>query len=106
MAFFFSAIVPAIVGCGRSDLPELGRVQGTVTLDGKPLSGAAVGFYPLSGGRQALSIIDEDGKYELTFVDGVDGAQTVRRGDRLLARRHGADRADPSKVQPELGIDV
>jgi len=76
LAFFLSAMVPAIVGCGRSDLPELGRVQGTVTLDGKPLSGAAVGFYPLSGGRQALSIIDEDGKYELTFVDGVDGAQT------------------------------
>ncbi|MGI6414919.1 MAG: carboxypeptidase regulatory-like domain-containing protein [Thermoguttaceae bacterium] len=76
MALFFSAIVPAIVGCGRSDLPELGRVQGTVTLDGKPLPNAAVGFYPLSGGRQALAIIDEEGKYELTFVDGVNGAKT------------------------------
>ena len=76
MAFFLSAMVPAIVGCGRSDLPELGRVQGTVTLDGKPLPNAAVGFYPLSGGRQALAIIDEEGKYELTFVDGVNGAKT------------------------------
>lgn len=76
LALFFSAIVPAIVCCGRSDLPELGRVQGTVTLDGKPLPNAAVGFYPLSGGRQALAIIDEEGKYELTFVDGVNGAKT------------------------------
>ena len=71
-----SALALAIAGCGRSDLPELGRVQGTVTLDGKPLPGAAVGFYPLSGGRQALSIIDKDGKYELSFVHGVSGAKT------------------------------
>lgn len=65
-----------ITGCGRSDLPELGRVQGTVTLDGKPIPNAAVGFYPLSGGRQALAIIDQEGHYELTFVDGVEGAKT------------------------------
>lgn len=65
-----------VTGCGRSDLPELGRVQGTVTLDGEPLPNAAVGFYPLSGGRQALAIIDQDGHYDLTFVDGVDGAKT------------------------------
>ncbi len=63
-------------GCGRSDLPELGRVQGTVTLDGKPLPGVAVGFYPTSGGRQALAITDKDGKYELKFVEGVSGAKT------------------------------
>ncbi len=66
----------AIAGCGRSDLPELGRVQGTVTLDGKPIPEAAVGFYPLSGGRQALSTIDNEGKYDLIFVHGVSGAKT------------------------------
>jgi hypothetical protein len=66
----------AIAGCGRSDLPELGRVRGTVTLDGKPLPNAAVGFYPVSGGRQALAIIDNDGKYDLTFVRGANGAKT------------------------------
>ena len=66
----------AIAGCGRSDLPELGRVQGNVTLDGKPVPNAAVGFYPQSGGRQALSIIDQDGKYDLIFVHGVNGAKT------------------------------
>jgi len=71
-----SAMALAIAGCGRSDLPELGRVQGTVTLDGKPLPGAAVGFYPLSGGRQALAIVDKDGKYDLTYVHGAAGAKT------------------------------
>lgn len=75
LVVFASAMALAITGC-RRDLPELGRVQGTVTLDGKPLSGAAVGFYPLSGGRQALAILDQDGKYELTFVHGVKGAKT------------------------------
>lgn len=73
---FVAALAMAVAGCGRKDLPELGRVQGTVTLDGKPLAGAAVGFYPLSGGRQAVAIVDKDGKYELTFVDGVQGAKT------------------------------
>lgn len=66
----------AITGCGRSDLPELGRVQGNVTLDGAPLPNAVVGFYPLSGGRQALAIIDPQGHYDLTFVDGVSGTKT------------------------------
>lgn len=72
---FMPLVALAILGCGR-DLPELGRVQGTVTLDGKPLPGVAVGFYPLSGGRQALAIADQEGKYDLTFVHGVSGAQT------------------------------
>lgn len=68
----------AIAGCGRHDLdlPELGRVQGTVTLDGKPIRNAAVGFYPLSGGREALAIIDREGHYDLAIVDGDRGAET------------------------------
>jgi len=70
------AISLGVGGCGRSDLPELGRVRGTVTLDGKPVPGLGVAFYPLSGGRQALATTDENGRFDLTFVDGVPGAKT------------------------------
>ncbi len=72
----FLAILLVVAGCGRSDLPELGTVSGTVTLDGRPVTGLGVAFYPLSGGRQALGVTDENGKYNLTFVDGVPGAKT------------------------------
>ncbi|MEZ6077385.1 MAG: carboxypeptidase regulatory-like domain-containing protein [Pirellulaceae bacterium] len=75
-SFALVILALAITGCGRSDLPELGRVEGTVTLDGKPIPNAAIGFYPLSGGRQALAIFDQDGHYDLTFVDGYSGAKT------------------------------
>lgn len=71
-----SAMLPGFGGCGRSDLPELGRVQGKVMLDGIPLPGVAVGFYPLSGGRQALAVTDADGKYDMEFVAGVKGVKT------------------------------
>ncbi len=68
----------AITGCGRRgpDLPELGRVQGTVTLNGKPIHNAAVGFYPLSGGQTSVSLIDREGHYDLAIVDGDRGAET------------------------------
>ena len=35
----------ATAGCGRGG-PELGRVTGTVTLDGTPLAGARIEFQP------------------------------------------------------------
>ncbi len=71
-------LVLAITGCGRRDpnRPELGYVQGTVTLDGKPIHNAAVGFYPLSGGETSVSLIDREGHYDLAIVDGDRGAET------------------------------
>jgi hypothetical protein len=70
-----SAMALAIAGCGRRDLPELGQVQGTVTLDGKPLPGVIVQFVPQKG-RIAVANADQDGKYDLIYVDGVKGTQT------------------------------
>lgn len=55
-------LVVVTVGCGSS---EFGTVEGTVKLDDKVLPGVAVGFYPLSGGRQVFSVCDDNGKYQL-----------------------------------------
>ena len=62
------------VGCGRSDRPDLGTVQGTVTLDGKPLAGALVVFTPSGPGRSASDLTDAAGRYELTYLRDIAGA--------------------------------
>jgi hypothetical protein len=49
-------------------------VSGYVTLDGKPLAGAAVQFHPASsGGRPAVGRTDEEGHFSLTTIKPEDG---------------------------------
>jgi hypothetical protein len=62
------------VGCGRSDRPDLGTVEGTVTLDGAPLAGALVVFTPSGPGRSASDLTDAAGRYELTYLRDIAGA--------------------------------
>jgi hypothetical protein len=62
-----------LLGCGGKDQPV--RVNGTVTLDGKPVDGAGVTFYPAKeGGRQASGITGSDGTFQLTTFKPNDGA--------------------------------
>lgn len=69
-----------VVGCGGPDgelafLKDLVPATGRVTLDGEPLSGAIVTFFPdiaVAGGREATAVTDADGVYEL--VTPVPGA--------------------------------
>ena len=63
------------------DLPELGLVTGTVTLDDEPLVGAKVTFEPVNperpeGGRIAASFArtDSSGVYSLNYLRDVKGA--------------------------------
>jgi hypothetical protein len=70
-----SAAVLVGSGCGRSDLPELGTVEGTVTMDGQPVVGKQIQFLPESGGRPGTGITDEQGHYELTYTAGVAGTK-------------------------------
>ena len=60
------------VGCGPSG-PEIASVQGTVTMDGKPLPNAIIMFVP-EGGRPSVSETDANGKYVLEFSGGRKGA--------------------------------
>lgn len=60
-------------GCGGSDLPELGYVEGTVTLDGKPLPNVVLTFQPVKA-RPAYGRTDENGWYEIIYTDGNPGA--------------------------------
>lgn len=65
-------------GGGASDMPEVGTVTGTVTLDGNPVAGATVSFWPKEGGRTSTGVTDENGRYELEYMPGVKGAKIGR----------------------------
>jgi hypothetical protein len=68
------AVVCGMVGCGRSNRPPLGLVEGTVTLDGVPLPAALVVFTPDGPGRSAMATTDTAGHYELCFLRDIAGA--------------------------------
>lgn len=67
-----------LVGCGGSDRPKLVKATGTVTLDGKPLEGALVGFQPMTDAkskyhRPSSAVTDASGKFLLGTYDKDDG---------------------------------
>ena len=67
--------VSSLSGCGgSSDQPELGRVSGVVTLDGKPVVGVNVVFKP-DVGRAAAGNTDAEGKFTLQYLDRVYGCK-------------------------------
>ena len=62
-------IAVAVFGCGKDpNLPDLHATSGTVTLDGQPLDGAVVTFYPTGNtrGTRAHGRTDAQGRYTLT----------------------------------------
>ena len=70
-ALFMAALFS---GCSNGDRPPLGQVSGTVTLDGEPLYGVIVMFKP-DEGRPATGVTDAEGKYQLVYRYGVNGAK-------------------------------
>lgn len=69
----------ALTGCGSST-PTTGPlfpVSGTVRLDGKPLSGAAISFVPQDStkGTGAFGATDENGRYELIKASRAAGLE-------------------------------
>ncbi len=69
---FNMLFVCMLAGCGPSG-PEIAKVEGTVTMDGKPLAKAVVVFVPV-GGRPSSAETDEKGWYRLDFSAGRKGA--------------------------------
>lgn len=71
----------SLFGCGASG-PEIGHVEGTITLDSKPLPDAFVFFRHADGGRISQATTDANGHYELVFTadesGAIVGSNTVR----------------------------
>lgn len=75
---FAACLLLFAAGCARSG-PELAPLAGLVTVDGKPLGGAALIFAADDGGRLGQAICDEQGRFE---------AWTFKPGDGALVGRH------------------
>jgi len=73
-----------VCGCnsGPEDMPEIGSVTGTVTLDGQPLEAADIFFAP-EDGRTSTGTTDATGKYELTYNPTTKGAKIGKNMVRI-----------------------
>src|SRR5687768_14624278 len=80
----------SLPGCGSSDQPELGQVKGTVTLNGLPLAGVEVVFYPDSG-RPARGRTDFEGKYELRYIRETMGTKVGHNRVEIAPDEEGGD---------------
>lgn len=69
------ASLVALAGCRGENVPGLGRVTGTVTLDGQPVADASVLFEGAKPGEPpSLAKTDGNGVYELYYSRGHRGA--------------------------------
>jgi len=87
----FAAAATWLSGCGNSDGPAIAEVEGTVTMDDKPLKNAEVSFEPTGGGRPSTATTDENGYYYLKYSMRKDGALV---GEHIVRIRTGGTRYD------------
>jgi len=64
------------VGCGDDGRLPTHPVTGSVTVNGKPVPGVTVSFFPEAeeNSRQAIGVTDEEGNFSLTTYSTGDGA--------------------------------
>jgi len=69
-------VLPALViGCGGGGGPEMAKVTGKVTYQGKPLTKGTISFISTDPNRaNANSVIGPDGSYSLQTTNPGDGA--------------------------------
>ena len=93
-----------LTGCSGSSRPPTYPVTGTVTMQGKPVAGAAITFVPTgTEGEAASAITDSEGKYALTTWQAGDGA---RPGEyRVKVSKQEQQTVDPSKMVSNLSIE-
>jgi len=90
-------------GCGSgSDLPPLGKVTGVVMLDGKPLADADVTFQPEAEGRASVGTTDSQGRYELVYLNDVEGAITGPNRVLITTFRDAPDDGSTPEVPEKL----
>ncbi len=72
--------VVAVTGCGKDAAYK--KTTGTVTLEGQPLEGATIMFYPTaSDGEAGAGRSDSAGKYEVTSSGASNGGTGLKPGD-------------------------
>jgi hypothetical protein len=85
-------------GCGGP--ANVGRVSGTVKLDGQPLPDANVTFSPVTKGSSALGRTDSSGQYTLQYTAGASGAELGE--NRVSISTYDAGNADADPPRPAI----
>jgi len=98
--------VLAVAGCGRGNRPPLGRVHGRVTMDGKPLPRAGIGFQPKAKGREAYAVTDANGEYDLNYLPNVQGAGVGENSVRITTQKTNDPRTEtiPAKYNRQTTL--
>jgi hypothetical protein len=65
-----SVLLSAVVGCGGGTEAGTVAIQGTVTVDSKPIAQASVGFIGKEGARLASATTDAGGKFTIRAALG------------------------------------
>jgi len=95
--FFILAISTSLLlGCTASDAPKTAPVSGTVTMDGKPLAGASVTFFPTSKGPMATGNTNEKGEFTLMTNHPGDGAPVGTHRVAIGNAEEGRRRSGPN----------
>ncbi len=100
---FLAVGVLAWTGCGAGDRPDLGRVGGVVTLDGRPLAEAFVHFDPGTV-RGSTGVTDANGKYELTYIRDTKGAAIGEHTVRITKRTETAPETLPARYHAQTTL--
>lgn len=85
--------------------PKLGKVAGTIKLDGEPLPGATVEFQPIAAeGSPSTAVTGTDGRYELMFLAGKPGAMVGKHKVRITTYQQlsSQDPGGPGEVPEKL----
>jgi len=86
-------------GCNRSEF-KLGDVQGIVTMDGKPISGASILFQPEGAvGTVSVSSTDPQGHYRMVFSRKEKGAIV---GNHSVTINLWPSESDPNRVMVRI----
>jgi len=89
----------ALTGCNPEKLPRLGRVTGTVTLDGQPVADATVLFEGANAGEPpSMGKTDAAGKYDLYYSRGHKGA-TIGDHKVIIRTYQAGDDDNPKGVR-------
>lgn len=93
----FLALLALTQGCSddvAAPPREMGKVNGTVTLDGRPLTGVEIIFSPDEGGGSSAGVTDDQGNFSLEYSGGGRIGAVV--GTHTIAFRDDAEEMDPN----------
>jgi len=100
VSLLLAVAMPAWIGCGGSDRPDLGTVEGVVTLDGQPLANAAVQFDPGTV-RSSTGVTDANGRYELVYIRDTKGAAVGEHTVRITTQTETQPETLPPRYHAE-----